>query len=225
MSRLGTLIVKWCQSNLTELRAKSIKVSLSKTLETPKSFKFKSPSKLTLVCMNKVAGRGLCVCVWHELGKADVALTQRGVRLTSCGRDVDVDADLGDASSLQRGHTSVRAEVGELEVYDVQVGGPRWDVGVRLGDDHTLWAPQGTAILQPAKRQLLWRRRLHLGHPNLCYMYCTKKDEKYECPSITIPDKISWLHVRSGCCRRCGRGREWSRIAPSSKLWRENSFN
>lgn len=68
----------------------------------------------------------------------DASLTQRGVRLTSCGRDVDVDADLRDASSLQRGRAGVRAKVGELEVYDIQVGGPGGDVGVCLGDDHAL---------------------------------------------------------------------------------------
>ena len=50
-------------------------------------------------------------------------LTQRGVMLTSCGGDVDVNADLRDASSLQRRHAGVRAKVGKLEVYDVQVGG------------------------------------------------------------------------------------------------------
>lgn len=68
-------------------------------------------------------------------------VTQRGVRLTSSGRDVDVDADLGDAAALQRGHAGVRAEVGELQVDDVQVGGPGRDVGVGLGDDHALRAP------------------------------------------------------------------------------------
>lgn len=99
----------------------------------------------------------------------DASLAQRGVRLTSCGRDVDVNADLRDASSFQRRHAGVRAKVGELEVYDVQVGGPGRDVGVRLGDDHTLRAPQGTAILQPAKSQLLWWGRLHLGHSARCY--------------------------------------------------------
>lgn len=67
-----------------------------------------------------------------------MSLTQRGVRLTSCGRDVDVNADLRDASSLQRRHAGVCAKVSELEVYDVQVGGPGGDVRVRLGDDHTL---------------------------------------------------------------------------------------
>ena len=106
--------------------------------------------------------RGRCV---------DASLTQRGVRLTSCGGDVDVDADLGDASSLQSGHAGVRAEVGELEVYDVQVGGPRGDVRVRLGDDHPLRAPQPAPVLQPAERQLLWWGRLHLQHslPDVYY--------------------------------------------------------
>lgn len=89
-------------------------------------------------------------------------MAQRGVRLTSCGRDVDIDADLGDASTLQCRHAGVRAEVGELQVDDVQVGGARGDVRVGLGDDHTLGAPQGTAILQPAESQLLRRGRLHL---------------------------------------------------------------
>lgn len=68
-------------------------------------------------------------------------MTRRGVRLTSSGRDVDVDADLGDAPALQRGHAGVCPEVGELQVYDVQVGGPGGDVGVGLGDDHALRAP------------------------------------------------------------------------------------
>lgn len=86
-----------------------------------------------------------------------------GVRLTSCGRDVDVDADLGDAPALQRRHAGVGAEVSELQVYDVQVSGPGGDVGVGLGDDHPLRAPQGAAVLQPAERQLLRRGRLHLG--------------------------------------------------------------
>ncbi len=98
----------------------------------------------------------------------DASLTQRGVRLTSCGRDVDVNADLRNASTLQRRHAGVSAEVGELEVDDVQVGGPRGDVGVRLGDDHSLGAPQGTAILQPAECQLLWWGCLHLGHIERC---------------------------------------------------------
>lgn len=65
-------------------------------------------------------------------------MTQGGVRLTSCGRDVDIDADLGDAAALQRGHAGVRAKIRELQVYDVQVGGPGGDVRVGLGDDHTL---------------------------------------------------------------------------------------
>lgn len=60
------------------------------------------------------------------------------MRLTCCGRDVDVNADLRDSSSLQRGDTGIRAEVRELEVYDVQVGGPGGDVRVCLGDDHAL---------------------------------------------------------------------------------------
>lgn len=103
----------------------------------------------------------------------DASLTQRGVRLTSCGRDVDVNADLRDASSLQRSHAGVGAEISELEVYDVQVGGTGGDVRICLGDDHTLWAPQGTAIFQPAKRQLLWWCGLHLGYSTcyLCYIY------------------------------------------------------
>lgn len=106
------------------------------------------------------------MCVRHVAGGVSMhrRLTQRGVRLTSCGGDVDVDADLRDAASLQRGHAGVRAEVGELQVYDVQVGGAGGDVGVRLGDDHALGAAQGAAVLQPAERQLLRRRRLHLRH-------------------------------------------------------------
>lgn len=58
------------------------------------------------------------------------------VRLTSSGRDVDVDADLGNPAAPQRRDTGVSAKVGELEVDDVQVGGSRGDVGVGLGDDH-----------------------------------------------------------------------------------------
>lgn len=86
--------------------------------------------------MTKVATR--CVCRMCCGRCVDASLTQRGVRLTSSGRDVDINADIRDASSLQRSHAGVRAKVGELEVYDVQVGGPGGDVGVRLGDDHTL---------------------------------------------------------------------------------------
>lgn len=82
--------------------------------------------------------RGRCV---------DASLTRRGVRLTSCGGDVDVDADLRDAAALQRRHAGVRAEVGEFQVDDVQVGGPGRDVGVGLGDDHALRATQGAAVL------------------------------------------------------------------------------
>lgn len=118
-----------------------------------------SHNPLKPVCETIAARRCICMCRGRCV---DASLTRRGVRLTSCGGDVDVDADLRDASPLQRRHTSVRAKVGELEVYDVQVGGPGGDVGVCLGDDHALWAPQGTAILQPAESQLLWRSRLHL---------------------------------------------------------------
>lgn len=89
-------------------------------------------------------------------------MTRRGVRLTSCGGDVDVDADLRDAAALQRRHAGVGAEVGELEVDDVQVGGPRRDVRVRLRDDHALRAAQGAAVLEPAEDQFLWGRGLHL---------------------------------------------------------------
>lgn len=85
-----------------------------------------------------------------------------GVRLTSCGGDVDVDADLRDAAALQRRHAGVRAEVGELEVDDVQVGGAGRDVRVRLRDDHALRAAQGAAVLEPAEDQLLRGRGLHL---------------------------------------------------------------
>lgn len=60
------------------------------------------------------------------------------MRLTSCGRDVDIDADLRNSSSLQCSDAGVRAKVRELEVYDVQVGGPGRDVGICLSDDHTL---------------------------------------------------------------------------------------
>lgn len=152
----------------------------------------------------------------------DVSLTQRVVRLTSCGRDVDVNADLRDASSLQRRHAGVGAEVCKLEVYDVQVGGSGWYIGVCLRDDHPLGAPQGTAVLQPAKRQLLWWRCLHLGNATLFFFFWLQQQVSMHlwfC--LGIPDRISWLHVRSGCCHRCGRGQEWSRIVPFSKLGRE----
>lgn len=78
------------------------------------------------------------LCVWGRWAK--VSMPGRGVRLTSCGRDVDIDADLGYAPALQRSHAGVRAKVRELQVYDVQVGCPGGDVGVGLGDDHTLRA-------------------------------------------------------------------------------------
>lgn len=99
-----------------------------------------------------------------------MSLTQRGVRLTSCGRDVDINADLRDSSSLQCSNAGVRAKVRELEVYDVQVGGPGRNVRVCLSDDHALRASQGTPVLQPAKRQLLWRCWLHLRHSACCYL-------------------------------------------------------
>lgn len=72
-------------------------------------------------------------------------------RLTGGGRDVDVDADLGAASVPQRRHAGVGAEVSELEVDDVEVGGPRRDLAVGVGDDHPLGAPQRPAVLQPAE--------------------------------------------------------------------------
>ena len=81
----------------------------------------------------------MCAFVSDLLGEVCRCITDtRGVRLTSCGRDVDIDADLRNASALQCSHAGVCAKVGELQVYDVQVGGPRRDVGVRLGDDHAL---------------------------------------------------------------------------------------
>lgn len=86
------------------------------------------------------------------------------MRLTCCGGDVDVNAKIGNAAPLQRRHARVRAEVCELEVDDVQVGGSGRNIGVRLGDNHSLGAPQGAAVLQPAECQLLGWRRLHLEH-------------------------------------------------------------
>lgn len=77
------------------------------------------------------------------------------VRLTSSGRDVNVNADLWDASASQRRHASVGAKVCELQIDDVQVGGSWGDVRVSLGNDHALRAAQSTAILQPAELQLL----------------------------------------------------------------------
>lgn len=186
--------------------------------------------------MMAVAVKNLCVCIRAYRGRCvDVPLALRDVRLTSCGRYVDINADLRDASSLQRCHASVRAKVSKLQVYDVQVGGSGWDVRIRLGDDHTLWAPQGAAILQPAKCQLLWRSRLHLRRTTRCYLCCLHvmtnsllwEMNKCICEhisSVIIPDKISWLHVQSGCCHRCGMGQVWSKIDPFSKLWRENIF-
>lgn len=93
----------------------------------------------------------------------DAPVARRGVRLTSCGGDVDIDADVRDAAALQCRHAGVRAKVGELEVNDVQVGGPRRDVRVRLRDHHPFRASQGAAILEPAEDQLLWGRGLHLN--------------------------------------------------------------
>lgn len=88
--------------------------------------------------------------------------SRRRLRLTSSGGDVDVDADLGNAAALQRRHARVRAEVGELEVDDVQVGGAGRDVRIRLRDDHALRAAQGAAVLQPAEGELLRGRGLYL---------------------------------------------------------------
>lgn len=85
------------------------------------------------------------------------------VRLTSGGRDVDVDADLWNPAAPERRHAGVSAEVGELEVDDVQVGGSRGDVGVGLGDDHAFWTSKGTAVLQPAEHELLGGRGFHLA--------------------------------------------------------------
>lgn len=140
---------------------------------------YQFPSKIfSIICVSpkwNIVFHSLCACWMCRGRRVDASLTQRGVRLTSCGRDVDVDADLGDASTLQRSHTGVGAKVGELQVYDVQVGGPGGDVGVRLGDDHSLRAPQGTAVLQPAESQLLWWGRLHLGYSACCYLCCTDK--------------------------------------------------
>lgn len=84
------------------------------------------------------------------------------VRLTSGGGDVDVDADLRDAAVLERRHAGVRAEVGELEVDDVQVGGAGRHVGVGLRYDHALGAAQRSPVLQPTENQLLRGRGFHL---------------------------------------------------------------
>ena len=90
------------------------------------------------------------------------ALTWRCVRLTSSGGDVDINADLRYAPSLQRSHTGVGAKVSELQVDDVQVGGAWGNVRVRLGDHHSLRATHGAAVLQPTKCQFLRGRGLHL---------------------------------------------------------------
>lgn len=85
------------------------------------------------------------------------------MRLTSGGRDVNIDADLWDAPASERRHAGVGAKVSELQINNVQVGGSRGDVRVSLGDDHALRAAQSSAILQPAKLQLLGGCRLHLA--------------------------------------------------------------
>lgn len=72
-------------------------------------------------------------------------------RLTSGGRDVNIDADLWDAAASEWRHASVRAKVGELQIDDVQVGGSWGDVRVSLGNDHAFRAAQSSAILQPAE--------------------------------------------------------------------------
>lgn len=76
----------------------------------------------------------------HGFGACERRWSGTGLRLTSGGRDVDVDADLGDPAASQRRHAGVRAEVCELEVDDVQIGGSGRDVGVGLGDDHPFGA-------------------------------------------------------------------------------------
>ena len=105
----------------------------------------------------------MCVCggVCPSSGACFADVTC--VRLTSGGGDVDIDADLGDSAVLQRGHARVRAEVSELEVDDVQVGGSGRDVRVCLRDDHSLGAAQRAPILQPTEHQLLGGRGLHLA--------------------------------------------------------------
>lgn len=85
------------------------------------------------------------------------------VRLTSGGRDVNVDADLGDAPASERCHAGVGAKVGELQINDVQICGSWGDVRVSLGNDHALRAAQSSAVLQPAELQLLRGRRLNLA--------------------------------------------------------------
>lgn len=54
------------------------------------------------------------------------------------------------------------------------------------------------------------------------YLYCFVYRCFHVCVSAAVPDKRSWLLVRSGCCHRCGRGRGWSRTGPFSKLWKGN---
>lgn len=136
---------------------------------------------------------GFCVWMCHIKwwGVLRWAAGTKGVRLTSCGRDVDVNADLRNAPALQRRHAGVCAKVGKLEVNDVQVGGPWWDVGVRLSDDHTFWAPQGTTVLQPVKHQLLRRCRLHLWHRIHCYLGFI--DSQFITCMLVSLFKILWL--------------------------------
>lgn len=154
----------------------------------------------------------MCVCVRFCWGRCvDASLTHRGVRLTSCGRDVDVNTDLWDSSSLQRGNTGVRAEVCEFQVYDVQVGGPRGDVRVCLCDDHSLWAPQGTPILQPAKRQLLRRSRLHLGHSGYCYLCC-------------INEELTLIICVCTLCQMFSFNCTWQDILTSRPIWMLSSL-
>lgn len=83
--------------------------------------------------------------------------------LTCSRRDIDIDADFGDAAVLQRRHAGVRAKVCELEVNDVQVGSAGLDVGVGVGDDHALRAAQRPAILQPTEQKLFSGRCLYLA--------------------------------------------------------------
>ena len=83
--------------------------------------------------------------------------------LTCGGWDVDIDADLGGSSVPQRRHAGVGAEVGELEVDDVEVGGSQRHVGVGVSDDHPLRALQRSAVLQPTELQLLRGRGFHLA--------------------------------------------------------------
>lgn len=88
---------------------------------------------------------------------------REGPLLTRAAGDVDINADVRDAASLEGRHARVGPEIRELQVDDVQVGGAGGHVGVGLGDHHPLRAPQGPPVLEPAEGELLRGDGLHLA--------------------------------------------------------------